>query len=620
MISSQRQVSSHSDCRSVCVPESVAAMATKWPDAVALTAGSKVLTYRELDSQSNRLAQQLRSLGIGAGLAVGVCLPRSLELVVGALGILKAGGAYVPMDPAYPPDRLGFMLEDAQAPVLVTNPVLAQRLTVAKGRIVDIGAPAVACQPDSPPPLEIGSCDLAYVIYTSGSTGRPKGVEITHAGLANLVSWHQQAFSVTPADRASHVAGLGFDAAVWELWPYLAAGASVHLADEVTRTSAEPLRDWLLTRGITISFVPTPLAERLIALEWPSGASLRILLTGGDTLHHYPRTNLPFVLVNNYGPTECTVVATSGVVPPDSNASALPPIGWAIANAQIYLLDERLRRVPAGVPGEIHVGGTGLARGYRNRPDLTREKFIPNPFSSEPGSRLYKTGDLARILPDSQLVFLGRIDDQIKIRGYRIEPNEIVSALNRHPDVAESLIVAREDISGDKQLVAYVVLHPDSTPTLTGLRGFLREWLPEHMLPAAFVRLEAFPLTAHGKIDRGGLPAPTADNTVVDDSMLSPPSPVEERLAGILTRLLGVARISIHDNFFELGGHSLLAAQVIVRVRDSFGVQLSLRGLFEHPTVREISAEIERLILAKPEGTDASAEACVLACRNDVTV
>jgi acyl carrier protein len=304
------------------------------------------------------------------------------------------------------------------------------------------------------------------------------------------------------------------------------------------------------------------------------------------------------------------------VVPPDCNASALPPIGRAISNTEIYLLDERLHQVPAGMPGEIHVGGTGLARGYRNCPDLTREKFIPNPFSSEPGSRLYKTGDLARILPDGQLVFLGRIDDQIKIRGYRIEPNEIVSALNRHPDVAESLIVPREDISGDKQLVAYVVLRPGSTPTLSGLRGFLREWLPEHMLPAAFVRLEEFPLTAHGKIDRGGLPAPTTDNTVVDDSIVSAPSPVEERLTGILTRLLGVARIGIHDNFFEMGGHSLLAAQVIVRVRDSFGVQLSLRRLFEHPTVKEISAEIERLILTEPESTDA----CAFDCRNDVTV
>jgi acyl carrier protein len=337
-------------------------------------------------------------------------------------------------------------------------------------------------------------------------------------------------------------------------------------------------------------------------------------------LHHHPRNNLPFVLVNNYGPTECTVVATSGVVPPDGNAGALPPIGRAISNTEIYLLDERLRQVPEGMPGEIHVGGAGLAQGYRSRPDLTREKFIPNPFSSEPGSRLYKTGDLARILPDGQLVFLGRIDDQIKIRGYRIEPNEIVSALNRHPDVAESLIVPREDSSGDKQLVAYVVLHPGSTPTSTGLRGFLREWLPEHMLPAAFVRLEMFPLTAHGKIDRAALPAPTADNMVVDDSTFSPPSPIEERLTGILTRLLGVARISIHDNFFEMGGHSLLAAQVIVRVRESFGVQLSLRRLFEHPTVKEISAEIECLILAKPETTEANAEACPLVCRNDVTV
>ena len=332
-------VDRHPDFPGACIPKAVAAKATESPDAVALGAGSQVLTYHELDCQANRLAHSLRSLGVGRDVLVGLCLPRSADMVVGALAILKAGGAYVPMDPAYPPDRLAFMLDDAQAPVLVTNPGLAQRLPAAKREVVNIGAPQIAQEPDHRTDVEIRADDLAYVIYTSGSTGTPKGVEITHGGLANLVNWHRQAFSVTSADRASHLAGLGFDAAVWELWPYLATGASVHLVEEVTRTSAELLRDWLLAQRITVSFVPTPLAEHLLALEWPLQTALRVLLTGGDTLHHYPPANLPFVLVNNYGPTECTVVATSGPVLPGGRPGTLPPIGCAIANTRIYLLD-----------------------------------------------------------------------------------------------------------------------------------------------------------------------------------------------------------------------------------------------------------------------------------------
>jgi acyl carrier protein len=305
------------------------------------------------------------------------------------------------------------------------------------------------------------------------------------------------------------------------------------------------------------------------------------------------------MLVNNYGPTECTVVATSAPVLPDKRPAALPHIGRAIANTEIYLLDERLHPVPPGTLGEIHIGGAGLARGYRNRPDLTGEKFITNPFSAEPGSRLYKTGDLGRLLPDGNIAFLGRVDDQIKIRGYRIEPNEIVSALDQHPDVRESLVVAREDSPGNKRLVAYVVLAPDSRTNLDALRDSLCQHLPEYMLPASFVRLDAFPMTPHGKIDRAALPEPTAENTVSNDSFEAPGSPVEERLAGILTALLGVDEVGVDDNFFQMGGHSLLGAQVIARVRDSFGVELSLRSLFDHPTVREMSTEIERLIFAK---------------------
>jgi amino acid adenylation domain-containing protein len=598
-----------SSCRGGCVPELVAAQARARPSALAVAAEAKSLTYGELDSWANHLASRLHSLGVGRDVLVGLCLPRSLEMVVAALGILKAGGAYVPMDPAYPADRLAFMLDDAQAPVLITSADLAQQLPAADRELVYVDPQDLAGSHTDSPSIEVASTDLAYVIYTSGSTGKPKGVEITHGGLANLVAWHNQAFSVTAADRASHVAGLGFDAAVWELWPYLAAGASVHLADEDTRNAAELLWDWLLAKRITIGFVPTPLAERLLALDhtWPRHTDLRILLTGGDMLHHYPPAELPCLLVNNYGPTECTVVATSGRVESDGSPNVPPPIGSAIANAVIHLLDEHLQPVPPGEPGEIYIGGAGLARGYHNRADLTAERFIPDPFRTEPESRLYRTGDMGRLLPDGQIAFLGRIDDQIKIRGYRIEPGEISSVLERHPDVRTSLVVAREGQGGDKRLVAYVVLDPLAETTHSGLRDFLREFLPEYMLPAAFVRLDALPVTSHGKIDRAALPAPDAANTLQDEVSTGPRSDIEQRVAEIVGELLDLDEIGLDDNFFLLGGHSLLGAQLIARLRDTFGVEIELRSLFEAPTVAALSAELERL--AEPDAaSEATAE------------
>jgi amino acid adenylation domain-containing protein len=587
---------------SACVLNAVTAQALRRPDAVAMTAGARVLTYNELDCQANRLARHLRSLGVGADVPVGLCLPRSFEMVIGALGILKAGGAYMPMDPAYPPRRLAFMLEDAQAPVLVTNSDLAERLSAPEREMVILDGTQAPAELDHPPKIDIMANDLAYLIHTSGSTGKPKGVEITHAGLSNLVSWHRHAFAVTPADRASHIAGLGFDAAVWELWPYLTAGASAHLADDITRSSPELLRDWLLEQKITISFVPTPIAERLLSLTWPQQTPLRILLTGGDTLGHYPPTGLPFRLINNYGPTECTVVATSGEVLPDTRPDALPPIGSAITGARVYLLDERLSPVAAGVPGEIYVGGAGVARGYRNQPELTSRRFVPDPFSGEPGRLMYKTGDLARALPDGQLVFLGRMDDQIKIRGHRIEPNEIVAALGRLPGVLEGLVIAREDTPGDKRLVAYIVIDSDADLSHASLRDSLRQTLPDYMIPAAFVVLDRFPLTLNGKIDREALPAPEATATLRDAASPTPRfTAIQSRIAKIVAGLLGLESVRVDDNFFLLGGHSLLGAQLIARLRDAFGLEISLRTLFTSPTVAGLAFEVERFSEGKEE-------------------
>ena len=584
-----------------CVSQLVSDRAAAAPDAPALVAGGAVMSYGELDRRSNQLAHYLIALGVAPEVTVGLCLARSPEAVMCALAVLKAGGAYIPLDPAYPVERLAFMLDDAQPLVLITRPEMAEQLPAGDWQVltIDTDGPQIDRYSTDAPATIAQAEQLAYVIYTSGSTGHPKGVEITHASLMNLVRWHQRAFDVTPDDRASLLAGVGFDAAVWETWPYLTAGASLHLPDEITRVSPDLLRDWLVAEKITISFLPTALAERIMTLAWPSTTALRILLTGADTLHRHPSTNLPFKLINNYGPTECTVVATSGLIIPGVSRSTLPTIGRPIDNTQIYILDEQHRQVSVGTTGELCIGGAGVARGYLKRPELTPEKFIQNPFSTEPGARLYKTGDLARYLENGEIAYLGRIDDQIKIMGYRIEPNEIVAVLNRHPAIQTSVVVANGNGCGDKHLVAYVVLDSASQPAAADLRGFLLQDLPEYMTPALFVQLQTLPLTQNGKVDRAALPAPDAENTLRDEEFTGPRTPLEARLAGMLCSLLGLEQVSVHDNFFMLGGHSLLGTQLIAQVRSDFGVDLALLTLFDAPTIAELSAEIEQLILAR---------------------
>jgi amino acid adenylation domain-containing protein len=573
------------------------------PEALALAGCSGTLTYSELEARSNRLAHHLRALGVGPDVLVGLCVDRTPIMAIGALAILKAGGAYVPFDPSYPKDRIAFMLSDAKPAVLITQSSLRETF-VAEGRVtlvLDSESAEVAALPSSPL-SDPGTLDnLAYVIYTSGSTGKPKGVQLTHRGLLNLVLWHHQAFAITPADRATQLASQGFDAAVWELWPYLTAGGSIHFVAEAVRTEPERLRDWIDDHKISISFVPTPMAEHILKLQWPANTSLRLLLTGADRLRYYPPVSLPFSVVNNYGPTECTVVATSGTVQKESGSVTFPPIGQPIANTQIYILDSELRPVTDGQPGELHIAGTGLARGYLNQPDLTAEKFIANPFSNNPGDRLYKTGDMGRLLPDGQIEFLGRADDQVKIRGYRIELNEIIRVLNQHPAVQDSVVTASADDSGDNRLVAYIVSNTTPAPTILDLRAFLANALPEYMLPAAFVQLGALPIGPNGKVDRSALPAPDVGNRMLDDSYVAPNSPTERLIANILAKLLGLERVGIHDNFFLLGGNSLLGTQVIAQIRSHFDVDLTLLSLFDHPTVSGIAAQVQQLIIAKLE-------------------
>ena len=588
------------------VPELVTFRAAATPDAIALASTKRVWSYRELDERASALADILRTLGVGPEVVIGLCMWRSPAMVVGALGILKAGGAYLPLDPNYPAAWLTFLLDDGRAPVVVAGQGTKERVPKGIRQTIlldDIGR--VADYPhlaqSSPVKATATIKNLAYVIYTSGSTGQPKGVEITHESLLNLVHWHQQAFGVQSTDRASQVANVGFDAAVWEIWPYLATGASLHFAADETVKDPQLLRDWLVAQRITIAFIPTPLAEHLVTLPWPSETALRTMLTGADTLHVYPPAGLPFLLVNNYGPTECTVVAASGPIHSNPSTDQLPPIGCAIANTEIYILDESGNQVPAGTAGELHVGGIGVARGYRNSPQLTAQRFIPNRFS-ELGERLFKTGDRASFLPDGRIAFLGRIDDQLKVRGFRVEPNEVTASLNAHPCIQQSVVVAREVAPSDARLIGYLVLAPESHLTLSALRAFLWTRLPDYMVPATFVRLEKLPLTPNGKVDRMSLPAPDESNTWREDLYTAPRTEMEKTVAGMLERLLNLEHVDVEENFFSLGGHSLLGAQLIARLRDTFGIEMPLRLIFEAPTVADLATEIEALLVAKLKG------------------
>jgi len=564
------------------------------PDAVAVVFEGEQLTYRELNTRANQLAHYLRSLEVEPEVLVGICVERSFDMIVGLLGILKAGGAYVPIDPAYPIERIAYMLDDSGLPVLLTQKKLVASLPKHQAQVVclDSDWSEISAESQLPPITEVIPKNLAYVIYTSGSTGKPKGVLIAHSGLLNLVFWHQRAFEITSLDRTTQLAGTAFDASAWEVWPYLASGASIYLIEPEILLSPEKLRDWIVSKKITITFVPTPIAEKLLSMQWPPDGALQIMLTGGDKLHHYSLASIPFKVVNNYGPTENTVVTTSGLIVFDGTDNTLPHIGHPIDNTQVYLLDPYLQPVPIGVPGELHIASVGLARGYLNRPDLTEAKFIPNPFSNEPGFRLYKTGDLARYLPDGNIEFLGRIDNQVKIRGFRIELGEVEAALSQHPAIRETVVITRENSAGDKQLVAYLVPHQEAAPTVSDLRCFLKAQLTEYMVPSNFVTLDTLPLTPNGKVDRHALPQPDF-RAELELTFVAPRTPIEEMLANIWAWVLGIKQVGIEDNFFELGGHSLLATQVISRVRDTLAVELPLRSLFEAPTVASFAQQVE---------------------------
>ncbi len=580
--------------RNACIHALFEQQAELTPDAVAVVFEDQLLSYQMLNRRANQLAHYLRRLGVGLEVSVALCLERSLEQVTALLAILKAGGTYVPLDPHYPPERLTFMLADTQAPVLLTQTSLRAQLpqTNAAPVYLDQDWPQIAQQPTTNPDSHAVAEHLAYIMYTSGSTGQPKGVCVTHQAVVRLVKATNYArFSAN--ERFLQFAPISFDAATFEIWGSLLNGATL-VVPPPADLSLDELGAILEYTQITTLWLTAGLFHLMVEEHLDSLSQLRQLLAGGDVLSvPHVRRVLEHLkgcqLINGYGPTEGTTFTCCHPVSDVAQLGETVPIGKPIANAEVYVLDRHLQLTPVGVPGELYIGGVGLARGYLKRPELTAERFIPHPFSQKPGARLYKTGDLVRYRADGTIEFLGRKDQQVKIRGFRVELGEIETRLGQHPGVQEAIVLAREKRPGEKWLVAYVLpRQPSATPALD-LRRFLKERLPEYMIPAAFMIVDGLPLTSNGKVDYQALPEPDWSVAESADTYVAPRTPVEEKLVTIWAELFKLPRVGVNDNFFELGGHSLLAMQVITRVRAVLGINLPLRMLFEAPTIARLA-------------------------------
>lgn len=589
-----------SDYPNKCIHRLFEEQAELTPAAIALKYDNEQLDYQTLNARSNQLAHQLIELGVGPEVRVGLMVERGVEMVVGVLGILKAGGAYVPLDTDYPADRLRWMIEDSEVPVLVTQSRLLGRIPDHKAHVLSIDEQweQISRHSQDNPSTPTTPNHLAYVIYTSGSTGRPKGAAIPHAAVVRLVRTTNYV-QIEPSDIIAQASNISFDAATFEVWGALLNGAQLVGITKDISLSPVQFADEIRRHKISILFLTTALFNQLGAACPDVFSSIKTLLFGGEAcdpkrVRELLNNDPPARLLHVYGPTESTTYATWFLVEEVSEGTVTVPIGSPISNTQTYLLDRSLRPVPLGVPGELYIAGDGLARCYLNQPELTAERFVPHPFSHVPGARLYKTGDLCRYLVDGNIEFIGRIDRQVKIRGFRIEIEEIEATLLQHAAVVESVVAVREGETGDRSLVAYVVADSDSLPALTELRTFLKEHLPEYMLPAAFVRLDKLPLTPNGKVDRQALPEPDSARPELEINFVAPSTPIEEVLVEIWCSVLGVDRVGVEDNFFELGGHSLLATQVITRIRKAFRIDLPLRTIFEWPTVASLATCVKR--------------------------
>ncbi len=587
----------------VCLHQLVERQVERTPDAVAVALEDAQLTYRELNRRANQLAHYLRARGVGAERLVGVCMERSFEMVIGLLGVLKAGGAYVPLDPTYPRERLAFLLNDAGPGILLTQERLLDKLPSHTGSVlcVDRDRDRWEEQQDTNPAVLAVPDDLAYVIYTSGSTGRPKGVLVAHRGVVSYLTFLAKTYDLGPADAVLQLTSISFDPSVRDIFGPLTTGARVVLMRDAEILDPLAVLNSIRKHRVTriVAIVLSMLRPLLTVAEEEglSAESIQTILVSGEPLHisdvaRARKFASNALIVNHYGPTECTMTVTCHSVGTLDTGRSLVPAGRPIHNVHLYILDGDLNPVPIGVPGEVHIGGAGVARGYLNRPELTVEKFIPSPFNNEPGARLYKTGDLGRYLPDGILELLGRIDHQVKVRGIRVELGEIEAVLCENAAVREAVVVVREDGPGDQRLVAYIVAGREAASDSRELRSFLQEKLPGYMVPADFVFLDALPLTPNRKVDRRALPLPDRGARGLDQPFAAPRTVIEEVLAKMWAEVLRLDRVGIHDNFFRVGGHSLLAGRLLGRVRERFHADVSLRTFFAAPTVAGLAMTI----------------------------
>lgn len=595
----------------------VQAQAREMPDAIAAVFGKQSLTYRELNAQANQLAHALHKRGVRPDTRVGICLERSLDMLVAILGVLKAGGAYLPLEPNTPTARLGFILEQAAAVLLLTSTSIADKLPSLglPTLLLDEAANSLAQESETDPNVEVSPSNLAYVIYTSGTTGQPKGVMIEHHSLANHATFFARYYALAPADRVLQFAPIAFDFAAEEIFPAWLAGAAVVVRPEREALAPREFLQFVAQNGLTVLDLPTAfwhtLVDAMTEFELTLPPSVRLVIVGGEQVspqalaRWQARVDKRVRWVNTYGPTEATIAVTTFEQTEDNASTMDSPqssssIGRPIANAQIFILDAHSEPVPVGVVGDLYIGGEPVARGYLNQPALTAEKFIPNPFGesfSHSSSLLYRTGDLARYHADGQIEFRGRRDDQIKLRGFRIELGEIEGALAQHPSVKQTAVVLREDAAGDKRLAAYVVAS-DKNLTASELRIWLQARVPEYMVPATLIFLDALPLTAHGKLDRRALPATETMRRDRAADFVAPRTRTEELVAGIWKDVLHVPQVSAHANFFELGGHSLLATVAVARAEATFAKTIPLRSLFENPSLEAWARVLDSVILS----------------------
>jgi amino acid adenylation domain-containing protein len=593
----------------LCIHHLFEQQVQRTPEAIAVVFQNRQLTYLELNNQANRLANHLRSLGVTVETLVGICIDRSLDMLVGLLSILKAGGVYIPLDPAYPAERLAFMLADSQAGVIVTQQSLVEQLEplLPNDRCmlvcIDRDIEAIATQSHENLLDPIAGDNLAYIIYTSGSTGKPKGVQIAHQSLSNLLNSMQTSLKVSASETFLAVTTISFDIAALELYLPLIVGAKLILVSRDTALDGNKLLAEISSSGATVMQSTPATWQMLVGCGLSTNCGLKQILSGGEALPRRLSHQLLAVsdeVWNVYGPTETTIWSSAYQVNRTSAVqTSLEPIGTAIANTELYILDANLQPVETGLYGELHIGGIGLARGYLNRPELTAEKFIPHPFSKQPGARLYKTGDWVFCRSDGNLEYAERIDQQVKIRGFRIELGEIETALYQHPQVRETVVIAREDEPGNKRLVAYVVTTEAKAPSNSEFREHLQQTLPDFMIPAVFVQLAALPLTPNCKIDRRALPAPPQTRVELADSFVAPRDKLESQLTEIWEEFLKIKPIGITDNFFELGGHSLLAMSLFVKIAAVCQANLPLSAIFQAPTI-EALAKVLRAEISLP--------------------